>query len=310
MIKVRIEKEYAVEKQKEEKSVHETNQYDDYAFPVGVYRVTKESIVPAGRGYQDLHWHEELQLTMAISGTLTIQVNGIDYCLKQGEVIFINRNLLHITTQLDDGGRYVSLNFPEKILSFFSGSRMEQQFVLPYTNNAAFSAYVLNGSGEWQCEIISRLQKALGLIQEKDKPAWEYLLSMELTEIWYLLISHVKEQIKAPTKGFVRQQERIHRMLSFIHAEYQNNIRLSDIAASASVSPGECCRCFQNVVRMSPNQYLLNYRINQSMELLNNSSLSITEVAFACGFNDTSYFIQYFKKKNGLTPMEYRKSGI
>ena len=39
MIKVRIEKEYAVEKQKEEKSVHETNQYDDYAFPVGVYRV-------------------------------------------------------------------------------------------------------------------------------------------------------------------------------------------------------------------------------------------------------------------------------
>lgn len=63
--------------------MHETNQYNDYAFPVGVYRVIKESIVPAGWGYQDLHWHEELQPAMAVSGTLTIQVNGIDHCLRR-----------------------------------------------------------------------------------------------------------------------------------------------------------------------------------------------------------------------------------
>lgn len=69
-----------------------------------------------------------------------------------------------------------------------------------------------------------------------------------------------------------------------------------------NVSQGECCRCFQSVVRMSPTQYLLRYRIHRSMDLQNNSSLSITEVAFACGFNDASCFIQCFKRKTGLTP--------
>lgn len=292
-----------------EQAFHEINQYDDHDFPVGCYEVTKEHIVPQGRGFLDLHWHEELQWTVVTSGALTIQVNGTDYRLNQGEAIFINRNLLHVTTQLDDGGEYVSLNFPDKLLGFFPGSRMEQQFVLPYTSNPFFSAYVLSGDEPWQRELLQRLETAIALIRQKNQPDWEYPLSMELTAIWYLLISHVKKQVKAPIKGFIRKQERIHGMLSFIHAEYRNSIRLADIAASVNVSQGECCRCFQSVVRMSPTQYLLRYRIHRSMDLLNNSSLSITEVAFACGFNDTSYFIQCFKRKTGLTPAEYRRGG-
>ena len=38
---------------------------------------------------------------------------------------------------------------------------------------------------------------------------------------------------------------------------------------SVNVSQGECCRCFQSVVRMSPTQYLLRYRIHRSMDLEN-----------------------------------------
>ena len=99
-----------------DKHLHEINRYADSAFPVGIYTVTREGILPDGRGYQDLHWHEELQLTRVECGNLDMRVDGIDYTLHQGEAILINRNLLHVTTNLSENGKYISLNFPDHIL--------------------------------------------------------------------------------------------------------------------------------------------------------------------------------------------------
>lgn len=299
------------------KELHETNQYQDAAFPVGMYVVTRERIVPHGRGYLDLHWHEELQFTLVTEGTLGIQVNGESYILEEGQAIFINRNILHITTELTKDGRYVSFNFPDKMLGFFPGSRMEQDDVLPFTGSCAFPAAVFRGGPGWQQEILSGLRNMQELFSSKLFPEnnplvspqkrLEYCISMEITRIWYQMITHLEEELRIPSKSAVRKQERTRCMLTFIHENYMNPIHLRDIAAAASVSQGECCRCFQEVVRESPGQYLIDYRLSRAMEWLNGTEWSITEIALNAGFNDSSHFIQSFKKKNGMTPMEYRK---
>lgn len=288
--------------------LHEVNRYVDAAFPVGIYIVTKEKIVPSGRGYMDLHWHEELQITLVTDGTLRIEVSGKEYMLKKGEAIFINRNLLHVTTELSDGGCYISVNFPDKMLGFFSGSRMEQNYVLPYTGNCAFPVLILHPVIKWQETILQILQKVIHATAESRKENFEYRVSIWLTEIWYIMISNLEDEIAGPSKGDIRRQERIQGMLSFIHENYMRQIHLSDIAASVSISVGECCRCFQKMVHQSPTQYLLEYRISNGMELLGKTDLSVTEIALSSGFNDTSHFIQYFRKKTNMTPKEYRNS--
>ncbi len=127
----------------EKDNLYEVNRYADTAFPVGAYTVTREGIIPEGRGYKDLHWHEELQFTYVVSGELRIRIDGKDYLVKEKEAVFINRNLLHITTDLTEDGKYISLNFPDKILGFFPGSRMEQDYVFPYTRGYMLPAVVL-----------------------------------------------------------------------------------------------------------------------------------------------------------------------
>lgn len=127
----------------EKDNLYEVNRYADTAFPVGAYTVTREGIMPEGRGYKDLHWHEELQFTYVVSGELRIRIDGKDYLVKEKEAVFINRNLLHITTDLTEDGKYISLNFPDKILGFFPGSRMEQDYVFPYTRGYMLPAVVL-----------------------------------------------------------------------------------------------------------------------------------------------------------------------
>lgn len=288
-----------------EKQLHEVNRYDDNAFPVGIYIVTKDRIVPEGRGHMDLHWHEELQFTLVTKGSVTMQVDGKIHILKEGQAIFINRNLLHITSELPDTGRYISINFPDKLLGFFAGSRMERDYVIPYTNNYCFPAMVFRKEVRWQKRILYELWELQGILLKKEF-MYEYKVSQKLVTVWMILITNAGDQLAPPSKKYIRKQERMQKMLSFIHENYMEPILLQDIAAEVNVSIGECCRCFSELIRESPNQYLLSYRISRSMELLNRTELSVTEIALQCGFNDTSHFIQYFKKKIKMTPGEFR----
>lgn len=294
----------------EGKQLHEVNRYKDSAFPVGMYVVTRERIIPEGRGYMDLHWHEELQMNLVISGTMQIQVNGVEYILEKGQGIFINRNFLHITTGLTGDGQYVSFNFPERMLGFFSGSRMEQDDVQPFTSRYAFSAVVLTPDVSWQKSVLAQIWELRDLFLEEiwkgKKGHAEYRASLLITGVWYQLITHIGGELRAVSNAGVRKQERIQAMLSYIHNNYMFPIKLKQIAMAASVSEGECCRCFQEMVRKSPNQYLVSYRIARAMELLAATEKSVTEIAADTGFSDTSHFIQYFRRQNGVTPKAYR----
>lgn len=289
----------------DKQSLHEINRYADAAFPVGMYTVTKSEIIPEGRGYMDLHWHEELQFTLVVKGTVEMQVDGRQYTLKEDQAIFINRNLLHVTNGLSDEGRYISINFPDKLLGFFAGSRMESDYVLPYTMNYCFPAIVFRAEVPWQKRILEELWQLRELLFKREH-MYEYKVSQKLVTIWMTLVANAEGCAGKPSKGYVRKQERMRKMLSYIHENYMHHICLSDVAGEAGVSVGECCRCFRELVRESPNQYLLNYRILQAMEMLSRTELSITEIALRCGFNDTSHFIQYFKRKTDMTPGEFR----
>ena len=59
---------------------------------------------------------------------------------------------------------------------------------------------------------------------------------------------------------------------------------------------------------MTPFQYLVNFRINQSINLLSHSNKSISEIAYSCGFHDSSYYCKIFRQYNGVSPQQYRNN--
>lgn len=113
-------------------------------FPVGIYQVTPYQYIPHGRGYRDLHWHEELQYVLVLKGNVTFQVNGIDYHLKEKDVLFINKSILHVSTFMSSDNCDISLNFPEKLLDFYPNSRIHYKYVSPYTDSYQLTAYQFN----------------------------------------------------------------------------------------------------------------------------------------------------------------------
>lgn len=92
----------------------------------------------------------------------------------------------------------------------------------------------------------------------------------------------------------------------YIENNYSNDISLGSIASVVSLSPNYFQTVFKKIYGVSPLKYLINTRINNAKHLLLTTELSITDIAFACGFNSQPYFNYVFKHEIGLTPLNFR----
>ena len=73
------------------------------------------------------------------------------------------------------------------------------------------------------------------------------------------------------------------------------------------MSVGHCGRLFMQVLQTTPYEYLINYRIKKSLELLGKEKTIISQIALEVAFNNVSHFIQSFKKRMSITPKHYQK---
>jgi len=104
------------------------------------------------------------------------------------------------------------------------------------------------------------------------------------------------------------KSQRMKQMLSWVHLHYAEKIALDDIARAGQLSRSECCRYFKRYLKCTPLNYVIDYRIQKSLHLLQQGDSNITEVAYKVGFNSTSYFIDKFRKAMNMTPLAYKKS--
>lgn len=96
-------------------------------------------------------------------------------------------------------------------------------------------------------------------------------------------------------------------IIYFINRNFMEKISLADIAVACSCSESTVSHIFKSHTGTSVGAYILNLRIEQSKKLLNTSSLSVTEIALVCGFDNSNYFSIAFKRICGVTPSEYRR---
>ena len=93
----------------------------------------------------------------------------------------------------------------------------------------------------------------------------------------------------------------------YIKENYQNDIRLSEIAQADSINPTYLSRIFSEETGETFSDYLIRYRIQLAKELLHNISINVSEVAEQVGYNDVKHFSSSFKKIVGISPKDYRK---
>lgn len=94
--------------------------------------------------------------------------------------------------------------------------------------------------------------------------------------------------------------------LEFIKENYNKQITLTHIAEFVLLNPSYFCKIFKSEMGISFTKYLMNYRMEKAVELMEDPTLKIYEIAEQVGYNDVQYFTKIFKSVKGVAPTQYR----
>lgn len=101
---------------------------------------------------------------------------------------------------------------------------------------------------------------------------------------------------------------RVLKVKNFINENYMHEIRLSDMAGLAGMSPSAFSRFFKLHTGRNLTDYIIDMRLGFASRQLVDSSKSIAEISYSCGFNNLSNFNRIFRKKKGCSPSEFREN--
>lgn len=122
------------------------------------------------------------------------------------------------------------------------------------------------------------------------------------------LLSYLTETSRQPEKKEGNDYGiYINRAISYIHKNYQNPLTVQEIANYLSLNRSYLTELFVHTLHMSPQQFLIQYRITKAMHFLKNTDLSIEHVACSCGYANVYSFSKTFKRVTGISPSQYRK---
>jgi len=104
------------------------------------------------------------------------------------------------------------------------------------------------------------------------------------------------------------ESRRIQKVINFLNNNYQKEIRLVDVASHVNMSEVSFSRFMKKRTGKNYIEYLNDLRLGIASRYLVDTSKTIAEISYECGFNNLSNFNRIFKKRKGYTPKEFREN--
>ncbi|KKD24844.1 transcriptional regulator [Staphylococcus cohnii subsp. cohnii] len=255
-------------------------------------------------GYIPIHWHHALQFMYVVNGTLDVSIGDDTFNIKKGDGLFINSNVVHeLTSEFSQTEYYCwNIEIPETI------NYLEFNHVSEIINKAHYVPYIYLSQDDKQQRELLEIINSAGQIYEKQNSYFELDITAKYYKAikWLLLHFAVVNEQKRYYFDY-----RIKRLITYLQNHFHKKISLQMLSDEIHMSKSETVRCFKFYVNQTPMQYLVNLRLEHSVRMLRSKqSYTITDIAMACGFSTTSYFIKVFKEKYKLTPKQFQKKQI
>lgn len=284
-------------------------------FPCAIYQTRS-----AGKGtLVKHHWHEEVEILYFFGKEFRLEINMEQYPIVSECFYFINPGELHsiYTTKSNSYGEDAILFHPG-ILSFDSLDATQLQLIQPIQNGKLqFPRCLLPDHPAFGPirEAFIRVMHSFGKTLNEEAPLKNGAVTDDLTNQLYIkaalfqiLATLSSYQLFTPTeKNYDKRVEGIKSTLAYIKENYRQEIYIRDLAKQVSMNEQYFCRFFKKAIGRSPMAYINEYRIKQSLSLLETTDLPVMDVCLECGFNNFGNFLREFKKYTDTTPLQYRK---
>lgn len=139
---------------------------------------------------------------------------------------------------------------------------------------------------------VERIQQNLNLLKGDSKNIKHVVTDLILNDFYHL-------------KG--EESSTVNKITDYIKAHLIDEIVLKDLADKFHLSPSGLIYVFKKFLGTTPKEYVINLRLEKSVQLLLNTDMPISKISDLCGYQNPYYFSNAFKKAKALSPTEYRK---
>ncbi|AXT50698.1 AraC family transcriptional regulator [Aquimarina sp. BL5] len=225
------------------------------------------------------HYHENLHICFVFEGGKAETRHQTSYSKKEGSIFFYHSEEKH---------RWIS---PLPV-SKSANIEIEQGFLQKYnlTEAAIKNAILSNINAK---ALILKIQNEL-LVKGNHN-------HINLQTLLLELVSHQKQ------KTYTEQPRWVILLNQLLNDSWNESISLQEIAIQVGAHPVTISKNFRKYFHCNLGEYRRKLKIEKSIDLIKNTQLSLSEIAFHCGFTDQSHFIRNFKELTGFLPKDYRK---
>lgn len=253
------------------------------------------------------HWHNAIELFYMESGELKYHTPNGNVVFSAGSAGMVNSNILHMTEFEQHREKNIQLLhiFDSKLLAGNHGSIIYKKYIMPIVTSSQIEMISLNPNEPEQAAIIDFIRKAFLL--SEDELGYEVYIREALSQIWVHLFKMCIPLLQSKPQSADIASDKVKLMMVYIHEHYSEKISIPELAETAFLSERECYRTFQNHLHMTPVEYMKSYRIQAARQMLADTQMPITEIGYACGLGNASYFGKIFREFTGHTPLQYRR---
>ena len=262
-------------------------------------RYAREEVSPETY-YDHMHDHSLLEVCIFLSGCMLHFSGGHTYRLSRGDIFFARPGELHYALAAEESlYERVAFWIPEDFFSFFSSEDSEVLSV--FSNERRGDERVFRLCEGSENELILHLDN----LRESLAGGDNIVIFARLCEIISFINKSANDSDSAYEKGSGEIPLVIHDVIRYVRENYQTVTGVDEVADRFYINRDYLTRVFSKHTGMTVHDYIRVIRINRARAMLSDDK-GVTETAYACGFNSTSYFIRVFTKSMGVTPAKYR----
>lgn len=127
-------------------------------------------------------------------------------------------------------------------------------------------------------------------------------LQLSLLYRFFALISPRRTRVQKDSTGYLQKA------VDYIQNNYAYDIKIRDVARHVGIDRTYLYKLFSQEVGASPQQYLISYRLSVAKQMLSSTTLRVSEIAYSCGFVDSTSFCHQFRAQFLMTPSQFRKA--
>lgn len=272
--------------------------YPDHSKNKGDFYMAKlEDLVKDFKGIDQSHGHSFYMVMYVKNGSGTHTIDFVTYPIQANQLFFLTPGQVH-NWALAPGTEGFTLFFEANFFSTIYTERL-MEYAFFHTNQHSSLLQIENNNLVFNQLFNEAYQEFSDLKPNRNDVFLAHL---------FIILENVNRQYESlQNPEITGQYFRVRQFEEFMNKYFLEKKEIKDYADLMNISPNYLNALCKNFLNKTASQMLQERLLVEAKRLLTHTPLSIKEIVFHLGFNDTSYFTRFFKKLTNKTPVEFRK---